>query len=285
MKNIIGERIREIRKDNDLTLKEFGKKVGFSESIISRYEKGIIDPRKSTLFSISNIFGVNYDWLLGNPNVSKYKENLDTTNYESQLFMKRVTKLMNENNINLKNLASKTKISDSRLNKLINGIREPYVNEIQAIAEVFSVNPVWLFMTGVPKDINIARMRFKKVPVIGTIAAGTPILAQEDIIGLENVSENDHVDFALKVKGDSMINARIFDGDIVFVKQQSTVENGEIAAVLVDDEATLKRFYRFNGNIILKAENPIYKDMIFSAKDHKNIKILGKAVAFKSNIL
>lgn len=283
--NRIGKRINEVREDNELTLKEFGKKIGFSESIISRYEKGLVVPRKSTLLSIANIFEVNYDWLIGQPNATKKKTTWDTKGFESNLFVDRVNTLLSDCEITTEKLSDETGITPSRLAKLINGMREPYLNEIKAIANVFNVNPVWLFSMGVPKSVDMVVMEFKKIPVLGTIAAGVPIVAQEDIITLESVPKNDNIDFALKVRGDSMINARIFDGDIVFVKQQSTVENGEIAVVLVDDEVTLKRFYRINGNVILKAENPKYRDIVFNAKDGKSIRVLGRAVSFKSNLV
>ena len=82
-----------------------------------------------------------------------------------------------------------------------------------------------------------------------------------------------------------MINARIFDGDTVFFKNQPDVENGEIAAVQINGEAvTLKRVYKIDGNIILRPENPNYKDIIFSKKDKKDFKILGKAIFFKSEV-
>lgn len=93
-------------------------------------------------------------------------------------------------------------------------------------------------------------------------------------------------DFCLIAKGDSMINARIMDGDIVFIRKQPTVENGEIAAVAIDDEATLKRFYRDEntGTITLVAENPAYAPITFTRDSLENVYILGKAVAFQSNV-
>ena len=93
-------------------------------------------------------------------------------------------------------------------------------------------------------------------------------------------------DFCLKAKGDSMIGARIMDGDIVFIRSQPEVENGEIAAVAIDDEATLKRFYRDEetGTITLVAENPAYSPMVFTEESQKNVYILGKAIAFQSNV-
>jgi len=92
-------------------------------------------------------------------------------------------------------------------------------------------------------------------------------------------------DFILIAKGDSMTGARINDGDLVFVRQQPEVENGDIAVVAIDDEATLKRFYKYSDDlIVLRAENPEYKDMEYRPGDHKDIRVLGKAVAFQSDL-
>ena len=85
----------------------------------------------------------------------------------------------------------------------------------------------------------------------------------------------------LRARGDSMINARIYDGDIVFIKSQPDVENGQIAAVVIDDEATLKRVYKQNGFITLQSENPAYPPFVISGSSGKNVKIIGRAVAFQ----
>ena len=90
--------------------------------------------------------------------------------------------------------------------------------------------------------------------------------------------------FALRCKGDSMINARINDGDIVYIKEQPTVENGQIAAVLIDGEATLIRVYYYpeKETLILKAENTKYDDFIYTGTELEAVKIIGKAVGFYS---
>ena len=134
----------------------------------------------------------------------------------------------------------------------------------------------------IPNVIQMPVMR--KIPLVGSIACGTPILAEENLDG--DVEAPDHVraDFALRCKGDSMINARIFDGDIVYIRQQESVEHGEIAAVLIGDEATLKRVYMYDDCISLEAENPQYKPMVYRGEEMNNIRILGKAVAFTSMI-
>ena len=124
-----------------------------------------------------------------------------------------------------------------------------------------------------------------KTPLIGAIACGAPILAQEHIEDYVDTPKNIHADFALICKGDSMINARIFDGDVVYVRQQVTVENGEIAAVLIDNEATLKRVRIFEDHIVLEPENPHYRPLSFWGDEMNDIQILGKAVAFTSTVL
>lgn len=124
----------------------------------------------------------------------------------------------------------------------------------------------------------------RKVPLVGSIACGTPILAEENLDGTVEAPDHVRADFALRCKGDSMINARIFDGDIVYIRQQESMEHGEIAAVLIGDEATLKRVYIYDDCISLEAENPQYKPMVYRGEEMNNIRILGKAVAFTSVI-
>ena len=97
------------------------------------------------------------------------------------------------------------------------------------------------------------------------------------------MANNDiNADFCLKAKGDSMINARIFDGDIVFIRQQPTVNNGEIAAVIIDNEATLKRVYLYDNRLELRPENPTYPVLNYEGEQLDSIRIIGKAVAFQS---
>lgn len=280
---LIGSRIREIRKERGMTLKELADRLDFSESMISRYEKGKVEIRTSTLRFIANLFDVSYDWLIGRSD-SKEVSQLKEDEIDKEKFAYRLALLREEKNITIETLSEKTGISIRRLTRLANASDYAEIPEIKRIADFFAVNPVWLVVEGVPRDKDFNNVSFKEVPILGTIAAGKPITAQEDIISIESVDVYEHIDFCLKVKGNSMINARIFDGDIVYVRKQPTVENGEIAVILIDDEATLKRFIKTNGTVTLRAENPTFKDIVLSAKDYKEVKVLGKAVAFKSQI-
>ena len=157
------------------------------------------------------------------------------------------------------------------------------------IAEALCTTPAFLMGWNDAPDgsypANITPMpEMTKVPLIGSIACGAPILAEEHIEEYVDIPKHVRADFALTCKGDSMINARIFDGDIVYIRQQSTVENGQIAAVLIDGEATLKRVQLFEDHISLEPENPQYRPLVYWNEEMNNVQILGKAVAFTSAI-
>ena len=130
-------------------------------------------------------------------------------------------------------------------------------------------------------NTNLKSVKTKRLPVLGNVACGEPIFATEEHDYYATVGVEIGADFCLKAKGDSMINARIFDGDTLFVKKQETVEDGEIAVVLIDDEATVKRVYfdRENGILTLMPENPTYKPMRYMGSRLNSIRILGKVVS------
>ena len=134
---------------------------------------------------------------------------------------------------------------------------------------------------------NIYRLDKIKLPMLGKVACGEPIFADEDRESYIMVGTDIGADFCLQCQGDSMINARIHDGDIVFVKKTDIVENGEIAVVIIDDEATLKRFfyYREQNLVILKPENPKYQDIILTGEQFNQVRVIGRAVAFQSGVI
>ena len=157
------------------------------------------------------------------------------------------------------------------------------------IASALQTTPAYLMgWTDGDRDAlpaNVIPMpEMRKIPLVGTIACGEPILAEENIEEYISIPKHIKADFALTCKGDSMINARIFDGDIVYIRQQDTVESGEIAAVLIDNEATLKRVRLFDDHISLEPENPMYKPFVYWNEEMNNVRILGKAVAFTSAV-
>lgn len=157
----------------------------------------------------------------------------------------------------------------------------PRPDKIQEMANYFGVRRTDLTENNEVQQEPLKNA--KSIPIIGTIAAGTPILAEENIIDYFLIDSRVHADFGLTVKGESMINANIFDGDIVFIRQQPDLENGEIGAILLENEATLKRFSKTNDSVILQAENPNMTDWPRVYTDG-NIRILGKLVGVYSKI-
>ena len=131
---------------------------------------------------------------------------------------------------------------------------------------------------------GLKTIQLKKFRVLGEIACGQPIYANEEYETYIEASCDIKADFCLIARGDSMINARIFDGDVVFIRNQPDVENGEIAAVIIDDEATLKRVFKHENRVELRPENPMHKSLNYEGEELNHIRILGKAVAFQSCI-
>lgn len=156
---------------------------------------------------------------------------------------------------------------------------------IKKLADFFEVNPSTFIDVADSSDIsNIAGIfpvKKIRIPVLGEIACGVPIFADQQYEQYVDVNEDYNADFCLKAKGDSMINANISSGDIVLISEMPMVNNGEIAAVIIDDEATLKRvyYYREKNKLILQAENPAVEPLVYVDEELDTIRILGKAVA------
>lgn len=165
--------------------------------------------------------------------------------------------------------------------------RTPKITIAQEYANILGVPLQNLIDNNVdfPLATNIIPMpEMKAIPLVGNIACGEPILAEENIEGYVKAPAYCEGSFALRCKGDSMTGARILDGDIVIIRQQSDIDDGEIAAVLIEDEATLKRVYKMPGRLVLRAENPRYAPIDLSGAELDGVRILGKAVYFISEV-
>ena len=199
--------------------------------------------------------------------------------------MEQIRKLRKKKGLTMRQAASDLGMPYTTYVNYEKGLREPNSEKLLRIAEYFGVSVDVLLGREAPEGF-LPLPQTEKIPLLGTIACGEPILANEELDLYVVAGSAINADFCLKAKGDSMIGARIYDGDIVFIKKQPIVENGEIAAVLIGDEATLKRVYydQKNGILQLFAENPQYQTMRFSKEEINQIRIIGKAVAFQSDI-
>lgn len=179
--------------------------------------------------------------------------------------------------------------SRSSINKIELGLQDVQQKKVPLFAKALNVSIGYL-MGDEEEKINTYNNLYKlskqSLPMLGNIACGVPIYADEERESYVMCGTDIKADFCLRCQGDSMINARINDGDIVFIRKQDAVNNGEIAAVIIEDEATLKRFfyYREQGMVILRAENPKYKDIVITGDELNNITVIGKAIAFQSDV-
>lgn len=220
-------------------------------------------------------------------------------------FNDRLKSLRHEASLSQLELAKAIGTSKSSVNMYERGEREPGLEMLETIADYFNVDMDYLlgksehkskaaWLDGIDDIATVDDLRdsyagifpIKKrtFPLLGEIACGEPITANENLEVYVDAGADIEADFCLRAKGDSMSGARIYDGDIVFIRKQSMVDNGEIAAVIIDNEATLKRvnYYPQKNLLILKAENPKYEDFIFTDEQLENISIIGKAVFFQS---
>ncbi len=203
---------------------------------------------------------------------------------------KNIERHMRIHNIDRKQLSENLSIPYTTLTDWINGNTYPRIDRIEQMARYFNVPKRELVESSEDSSLlppNIIPMpKMKKVPLIGTIACGAPIYAEEQYGQFADVDSDVHCDFALRASGDSLDIKNLLSNGVNGVRLQDTVNDGEIAAVILDDEATLKRIRRIPGGITaLEACNPTYAPIYIGAPgETRTARILGKAVAFQGYI-
>ena len=212
------------------------------------------------------------------------------SNYETKrIFSNNLSRLLNSNGITQIEFAKKMNVAASTVSSWCNGDKMPRMDKVEWMAEFF----------GVPRTSlidDISKTAAKNIPIgfspmpetelrprVGRIACGDPITAEENIETYDEVLSSWHADFTLMCCGDSM-SPKIEDGDVVAIRSQPTVENGEIAAVRIGDEATLKRVFLHPDYIELRPINPNYESIIRHKEEMDDIKIEGKAVGLCRNL-
>lgn len=210
---------------------------------------------------------------------------------------KRIKDLRTSLNMTQDELAKLTGYkSRSSIQKIESGERDITQSTIAAFAKALKVTPSVIMGWEENTDNNFVAPDYsnikgvmplpemRKIPLIGAVACGEPIYREEDEwISLPNDIK---ADFCLRCQGDSMINARINDGDIVFIEECPMVDNGQIAAVSIDNEVTLKRVYYYpeKNKLVLNPENPAYEPFVYMNEELNDIRILGRAVMFLSGV-
>lgn len=199
--------------------------------------------------------------------------------------------LIQEKHISYRELSEKTGIAKSAIQRYVVGETGKIpIDRIKLLADALDVSAAYLMgweeeSTVSPvseftsKYTNIQPIKKRRIPMLGTIAAGKPIFAEQDYETYVDVGGSVKADFALTVEGDSM-DPLYKNGDIVFIRSQPDVRDGQVAAVIVDDSATLKRVYHLPIGVQLVPVNPEYEPMLFTADNSDNIVILGLAVGY-----
>lgn len=217
-------------------------------------------------------------------------------------FAERLKEAMKLRDLRAVDLVEKTNINKGRISQYVNGTYVAKPNTIFALASVLEVEEAWLLGYDVEREPGASKYgkvrapqpeqeaTLVQLPMLGEISCGIPILAMESWDSYPVLMMKDkakQVDFCLKAKGDSMIGAGIKHGDVVLVRKQETVEDGEIAVVIVgEEEATLKRVYydKERGELSLNPENPSYRPMHFRGEELNQIRILGRALQVVSDL-
>ncbi|GAA2983545.1 LexA family protein [Finegoldia magna] len=205
----------------------------------------------------------------------------------------RINKKRLEKGMTLEELGRKAGVSKVTIHKYESKVITNIPSDrIEAMARALNVSPAYLmgWNDSPSEDIDISKIpgvimpvKLKRIPILGSIACGEPLFAEQNYEGYFMLDENlAGADFCLRAKGDSMIEANIFERDLVFFKKTNDVENGTIAAVLIDDEATLKRISKSEDMLILQPCNRIYSPIIIKPEDDKRVLILGEMVGVYS---
>ena len=205
-------------------------------------------------------------------------------------FKDRLREAMHTAGLNQSELAQKAGITQSSISDWLKGKYLAKQDKVDLLAKALHVSPSWLMGIDISRDnsslpFEVIPLESKTIPILGSVACGKPIYDPSDGIQVK-VPASFHADFGLYAKGDSMIGADIHDGDLVFFVQQPSVENGQIAAVFIDNEVTLKRVYYQQGErLVLQAENSSVDPIVVEGPDLNTVHIIGRAIAKQSAVV
>ena len=194
--------------------------------------------------------------------------------------------LRRQNGYTQQELAQELALAKSTVCMYERGERIPPYKTMRAIADLFGVEMDLLYGRAETDSARRQMPEARSVPVLGKIACGEPIFAEREYAAYAVADSALHADFCLIARGDSMVGARICDGDTVFIRRQSTADNGQIAAVVIGDEATLKRWYYYPAEekLVLMPENPAYRPLVYIGDALDNVRCLGIAVGFMAHL-
>lgn len=281
------ERLKEARVKAGITQHEIAEALNINRTTYNKYENGASKPTPETLSRIADYFQVSVDYLLGRSDdpepEQKQKGPLLPTLAMNLRYYRLASHLSTSQAAKLADVPAGTWLSWEQ------GKALPSDDELSRAAEVIGVSVSDLGIDAERAEETIPGLypvKKKRFPVLGKVACGEPIYAEEDRETSIMASADIDADFCLIAQGDSMTGAHIDDGDIVFIRQMDVVPTGKIAVVLIEDEATLKYIdWRPESyTLILSPANPAYRIQVYQGEELDHIRVLGQAVCLQKNL-
>ncbi|GAB4272140.1 S24 family peptidase [Thermincola ferriacetica] len=283
----ISENLKKLREIYGLTQEELAKIAGVTNKAVSTWETGTKEPRMGAIERIANHFGLKKSNLIEDGGMD-FLDNFQTLAEDDRMDKraKILAELIEKKDYSRRAFAEKTGIPATTLQSILTrGIGRASIDNVIKICKELGITVEEMerlasgnSMIAETPGAYAVHSHLVMVPIVGSISCGNGLLAYEDIEGYEPTPKEwltggEH--FYLRAKGDSMVGARIYEGDLLLIRKQSTVDDGEIAAVLIDDtnEAVLKRVYRSGDKLILQSENPKYAPILAPPAE---VKIIGK---------
>ena len=267
----MSRKIYLLRTENHLTQSEFAKIAGATDKAVSSWEKGTRSPKLQYTKPICEYFGIDLNSFVDESN-DIYKPGSSTGRISN--IAQRLKEYRELFGLTLSDVSKKCKIPMQTLSRYELEQRVPKIDTAVEIAESLRINPLWLQGYNVPMEEQLPSNAIPytpshKVPILGSIPAGYPVLAFEDIEGYADIPYSDEENyFFLRVNGESMKNAGIHTGDLVLIRRQKCADDGQVVAARVNgDEATLKRYKRQGDSVLLLPENPDFEPRIVPIKD------------------
>lgn len=304
----LGDFIHKYRKENKLSMDEFAIKSGLSKAYVGLLEKNKhpktgkeITPSIDIIKKVADAIGMGFDELFNSIDsttkiIVGTNVSIDTA-VSTNKFSSQLKQLRTEKELSQQELANIIGVSKSSINMYERGEREPGLETLETIANYFNVDMDYLMgrqeaprkiaLTTVSKStlpadaIPYEPVPMVLIPLVGVVNCGIPLFAEDNIEeqiptpAAEVLTGETY--FWLRAKGDSMRNIGIHDGDLLFIRQQSDVDSGDIAVVSINgDDATLKRIIKKENSLVLQPENPSHETKIYVGSEVDNICIRGR---------
>lgn len=295
-KGVFGKRLAGLRNRRSLTQTQLAAQIGMSHSSVASWETGARDPDSAMVSKLADFFHVSTDYLLGRADESQEYQEVsglpavqDHAQLNAEFFeLLDANTLVNDEVLVILGEELRRMGVDFNWDGTASGFRRVFSGDAFELelkrTIVYLLNRILFRIDEIiieksDSEQQIIYSKYTALPIVGRISCGEGVVAYEEVEGYEPTPRNwlnGGEYFYLRAKGDSMTGARIQEGDLLLIRRQEEVEDGEIAAVLIEDVAVLKRVYRRGNAVWLQSENPNYPPIVLEPSAGCSVKIIGK---------